>query len=599
MIIGLTIILVTLLYLFLVTIAYFSKPRIENFENKIYNYLIKISIINLFLEIGCCYFVAHRNTYLLFNEIICRVFLFGLLAWLVLFTFYMVYISFCKGTDYYEKHKKNCKLACFLIYIILSLISLLNPLYYFSDNTYTYSYGPAANTVVVMGIISIVIDIICLIKNSKNIKRKENYPLFVLILVMIFVAALRTINPGIIVINSSFALITIIMYFTIENPDVQIIGELNKNKKILEKNNEEKSNFLFRMTQEVRKPISNIENLADMIDIEKEYVKLEDVVNAIKTNTRQISYVVNNVLDVSDIDIRKIKITNTTYDAKRLFEEINLFIKDKIKLNVVYNSSISNELPRYLYGDYIKLKQAIMSILMDSAENTKKGFIDLNVNVLIKYDMCRLIITIEDSGKGMNIQQINDILTLDKTLDENDYKRLNEMNVDLNITKKIINIIGGSIMIKSEIDKGTEFIVVIDQKIQDDNSNKIVYEKNNYNKKVLIADDNLDFLKLEKKLLKDEYIDVVTTMYGQDVINKISVGEDFDYIILNDNMEKMSAYETFENLKKIKGFNTKVAVMITPDKEKIKNHYIDDGFDMCILKDDLEKEILKVKDKLK
>lgn len=478
MIIGLSIILTNLLYLILVAIVYFSKPRIRNVENKVYSYLVLISIFNLVLEVCCCFFVAHRSSYVVINAIVNRVFLLGLLGWLIIFTLYMIYISFFKGTSFYQKHKKECVGICFFTFMVLFAFILIAPIYYFSNNVYTYSYGPAADSLLVMGVISIIIDLICLIKNYKKIKQKENYPLLVLILVMIIVATLREINPGIIVINSAFSLITIIMYFTIENPDVKVINELNRNKDILEKNNEDRSNFLFKMTQEVRKPVSNIENLANMIDTEKEYTKLEDIVSAIKSNTRQISYIVNDVLDVSDVDVRKIKIENNKYDARRLFDEINLFIKDKVDVNVTYNSSISSELPKYLNGDNIKIKQAIMSLLINSAENTKNGFIDLNVSVMVKYDMCRLIITVEDSGCGMNIQEVNDILTLDAPLDDKDYKKLDEMDVDLNITKKIINIIGGSMMIKSEVDKGSEFIVVIDQKIVSDKKDS---EKTNYN----------------------------------------------------------------------------------------------------------------------
>ena len=590
MIIGLSIILTNLLYLILVAIVYFSKPRIRNVENKVYSYLVLISIFNLVLEVCCCFFVAHRSSYVVINAIVNRVFLLGLLGWLIIFTLYMIYISFFKGTSFYQKHKKECVGICFFTFMVLFAFILIAPIYYFSNNVYTYSYGPAADSLLVMGAISIIIDLICLIKNYKKIKQKENYPLLVLILVMIIVATLREINPGIIVINSAFSLITIIMYFTIENPDVKVINELNRNKDILEKNNEERSNLLFRMTQEVRKPISNIDSLVNMIDVENEYVKLEDVVSAIKNNTRQISYVVNNVLDVTNIDVRKIKITNSKYDARRLFEEINLFIKDKIGKNVAYNYYISSEMPKYLYGDYIKLKQAIMSVLINSVENTKKGFIDINISVMIKYDMCRLIITVEDSGVGMNIQQVNDILTIDKQLDEEDEKKLNKMDVDLNISKKIINIIGGSLMIKSEVDKGSEFIIVIDQKIAEEK--KIKRDKNlNDDGTVLIMDDDLNLLYKEKKAFSNNSINAVGTMYGLDVINRIRVGEKYDYIILDDDTVKGSAKSVLDELKNISNFDIPVIVMLEKNKENIKEHYLEIGFSDYILKDNLENNI--------
>ena len=400
-------------------------------------------------------------------------------------------------------------------------------------------------------------------------------------------------------INPVFIFIAVVMYFTIENPDVKVINELNRNKDILEKNNEDRSNFLFKMTQEVRKPVSNIENLVNMIDTEKEYVKLEDIVSAIKSNTRQISYIVNDVLDVSDVDVRKIKIENNKYDARRLFDEINLFIKDKVDVNVTYNSSISSELPKYLNGDNIKIKQAIMSILMNSVENTKRGFIDLNVSVMVKYDMCRLIITVEDSGVGMNINKVNDILTLDKPLDEKDEARLANMDVDLNITKKIINIIGGSIMIKSEVDKGTEFIVVIDQRIETDKKSNIKTNYNDSKKRVLIVDDDLDKLNIEKELFIKHDIDAVGTMYGLDVVNKISTGEKFDYIILDDDTVKGSAKSTLDELKEIPKFDTPVIVMLEENKKMIKEHYKEIGFSDYILKDNLESSITEFIKKMK
>ena len=598
MVIGLSIIITTFLYLMIVSIVYFSRPRIKSVENKVYSYLLLISVCNLVLEVGCCFFVAHRDSYRLINEIINRMFLLGLLSWLIIFTFYMVYISFFKNNTFYNKYRKECIEICFLILVILFGFILINPIYYFSNSVYTYSYGPATDSLLVLGLISIIIDLICLIKNYKNIKEKENYPLLILILVMILVAALREINSGIIVINSSFSLITIIMYFTIENPDVKVINELNRNKDILEKNNEDRSNFLFRMTQEVRKPISNIDNLTNMIDTDK-YVKLEDIVSAIKSNTRQISYIVNDVLDVSSADVRKIKIENNKYDAKRLFEEINLFIKDKVSENVKYSSSISSELPEYLNGDNIKIKQAIMSILLNSVENTKKGFIELNVSVIVKYDMCRLIITVEDSGVGMNISKVNDILTLDKPLDEKDEARLANMDVDLNITKKIINIIGGSIMIKSEIDRGTEFIVVIDQKIETGKKSNIKTNYNESKKRVLIVDDDLDKLNIEKELFIKNDIDAVGTMYGLDVINKISTGEKFDYIILDDDTVKGSAKSTLDELKEIPKFDTPVIVMLEENKKMIKEHYKEIGFSDYILKDDIESSINEFIKKMK
>ena len=580
-------------FLFLIILAsfYFSKQRVNSLDNKFFSRLIVINIIGIFIDIAGYFSFRSLGTENIINILISKIYLFYYLTYTFIFMLYVISVA--------HKGIKNYLNIIGIFYCLVGIFMMSLPISLYFDDNVGYSSGPSVNFAYVIILAFIVTMIVSLIKNIRRVIFKKYIPLFTYIIMTVISFIIQKHNPEITILLLSNSLVTFLIYFTIENPDVKVINELNRNKDILEKNNEEHSNFLFKMTQEVRKPVSNIENLTNMIDTKGEYVKLEDIVNAIKTNTRQISYIVNNVIDVSDIDIRKIKITNTTYDAKRLFDEVNFFIKDKIKLNVTYNSSISNELPKYLYGDYIKLKQAIMSILINSAENTKKGFIDFSVNVLIKYDMCRLIITIEDSGKGMNIQKVNDILMLDKPLTEEDYKRLDEMNVDLNITKKIIDIIGGSIMIKSEVDKGTEFIVVVDQKIDFDDLSISKDERRTENKKVLILDDDINLLKTEKKLFNDNSIDVVTAMYGLDILNRIRMKEHYDYILLNDNTAKETAYEILEELKKIKGFNTKVGVMIETTKESIKEHYIEDGFDSYVLKNNLEKELLKIIDRIK
>ena len=590
----------SLFYNILLMIVFFSKEKMKTIENKIYGYLIVSNFIGVVLAISSFYCILNLEETNIYNIIVTKGLLIYYAVWQILFGIYVFSIS-CDSKMSIEKKKKYLnKVVTFyiplLIAVVIAVIYL--PLHNHTEGEVYYTYGMAANVLYLLTPIVITSFGIRMLFNYRNLKSKKYLPVFLFVLIGAVVTIIQRINPGMLLMTAMETFITVLMYFTIENPDVKVINELNRNKDILEKNNEDRSNFLFRMTQEVRKPISNIDNLTNMIDTDK-YVKLEDIVSAIKSNTRQISYIVNDVLDVSSTDVRKIKIENNKYDAKRLFEEINLFIKDKVSENVKYSSSISSELPEYLNGDYIKIKQAIMSILLNSVENTKKGFIELNVSVIVRYDMCRLIITVEDSGVGMNISKVNDILTLDKPLDDKDEIRLANMDVDLNITKKIINIIGGSIMIKSEVDKGTEFIVVIDQRIETDKKSNIKTNYNDSKKRVLIVDDDLDKLNIEKELFIKNDIDAVGTMYGLDVVNKISTGEKFDYIILDDDTVKGSAKSTLDELKEIPKFDIPVIVMLEANKDIIKDKYKEIGFSDYILKDNLESSITEFIKKMK
>lgn len=582
---------VSLAYMILLSIIFFSKQKIKSEELDVYRKIIITSVICLIFEIILTALIVYKFSML---NVALKIFNILIFTWIWFFGLY-TYLALRRKKI--RNFKKTIGYKIYqLFYLIIDVAILYLPIYINTEKHKEYSYGPSVSILFMIVGLMVFSMLIMLVVNYKNIKQKKNFPIIFLILMMGINTVVQSIWPHILLANSIFSAIAFIMYFTIENPDVKVIGELNRNKDILEKNNEERSNFLFRMTQEARKPISNIYNLANMIDTKNEYVKLEDVVNAIKSNTRQLSYVVNDVLDVSNIDIRKIKMIDTKYDSKRLFEEINLLIKDKIPFDVTYNYNISAEMPEMLYGDYIKLKQVIMSILINSVEHTSRGFIDLDVNVIIKYDMCRLIINVEDSGEGMDIQAVNNILTLDKPLDAEDEKKLDQMDVDLNITKKIINMIGGSIMIKSEVDKGTEFTVVIDQKIVDDNKNFKKINSFSNVKKVLIVDDNIDLLKSEKVFFEDHQVNVVSTMYGEDAVDKIRTGDNFDLIIIDDEMAKQSGVATLNQLLEVSNFSIPVIVMLEKNKEVIKKHYIEKGFKDYILKGDLQNEINRIVD---
>ena len=580
-------------FLFLTMLAffYFSKQRINTSDNKFFSWMLVINIIGIFLDVAGFFSFEYLGVNNIINLVVAKVYLLYYLTQAFVFMLYVINISNKKINNYLK--------IISLIYILVCAFISSFPIYLKFENSVGFTYGPSVNVVYGLLFLFIFVMIVSLIRNVKKITLKRYIPLITFIIMMVITMIIQKVNPAITMLLLTNSVVTFLIYFTIENPDVKVINELNRNKAILEKNNENRSNFLFKMTQEVRKPINNIDHLANMIDTKGEYVKLDDVISAIKSNTRQISYIVNDVLDVTDIDIRKIKITNTKYNVKRLFEEINLFIKDKIPVNVTYNNSLSSEIPEFLYGDYIKLKQAIMSILINSCQNTKKGFIDLDVSTIIKYDMCRLIITIEDSGVGMNINKVNSILSLDKTLDEKDETRLEKMDVDLNITKKIINIIGGSLMISSEVDKGTEFIIVVDQKIVNENEKEIKTDFLKHKLRVLIVDDDLDLLNMEKNIFEKNDIQVIGTMYGMDCVNRIRLGEKYDYIILDDSTVKGSAKETLDELSEIENFNIPVIVMLEENKEIIKDNYLDIGFSDYILKDEIDTNIQKFIDKIK
>ena len=156
-------------------------------------------------------------------------------------------------------------------------------------------------------------------------------------------------------------------------------------------------------------------------------------------------------------------------------------------------------------------------------------------------------------------------------------------------------------MIKSEVGKGTEISIVLDQRIYKTNDNETIlnnYESSIYkNKKVLIVSQNKEEVELIKNKLSNYNISYSHILYGMDAIDRIKSGKKYDYIIVDDDMKEMSGYSTLKELKNIKNFKIPVIIILSDNKKEIKDHYLNDGFSDYILVSEIDNELKKIIEK--
>jgi len=606
MIFGMGIIISTLVFSFIITTIYFSKKKVDNFETKIYNVLSILSMLCLIIEFWLCTnILLDVELYGMYNLFVNRSFLFSLFSWFSIFTLYLLIVSFRNNTKMINRLKKmfgdnyNKSLLYIVvpILIICILLLLFLPIDLVKENGAAYSQGPAVNIVYFSAVFYLFVWIICITINHKNVRFKKFIPFIAFIVCFGMILIARNFYPALLLNSFSVAFATILMFHTIENPDVKLIEELNENRIIVEKTNEEKSNFIFKLTGEIKNPVSYIYHVSEDLLEENDITKLQKGINVIHSSSRRLSYIINDITDVTGLDNKKIKVINSNYNIYNIIDEIKVRLNKEKKDNIELRYNIDNNLPESLYGDVIKLKQVIMTFLSNSLKYTKKGFIEFNIDSIIKYDVCRLIITIEDSGIGMNISKVNDLLKSDEELTDEDLSKLGTIDLDIKLAKKVIKYLGGSIMIKSEEEKGTEIIITLDQKIKDiEKSNtSMKYENASFrNKRVLVVNDNIEELNIIEDIFKEQNVNVTTTMYGKDCIDKINSKEKFDLIIVDDEMPNLSGLDTLNELKSIKGFNTPVVIMLSKVKEGIKHHYIEDGFKDYILKENIKSETSRI-----
>lgn len=577
----------------LIFVVFFSKKRIKSDETKAYSLLITIALLESSLA---CVLVILMNLFGIPNYIynIHRIDYILILLWVWALFNYVLIVSLNNN----KKLRTIIQRISMVINIIISISFFFLKVNVINEDGVIDTNGQAMNVLIIaLGIYVVLILLLVfrsLIRNIKSSNNKKFIPLFFLAILGVVALVIRRVAPEVLMISLMAAYADLIMIFTIENPDVKMIYELNKNKKLLESMSEEKSNFLFSMSQDTKKPIENILEVKKMLENEKDLKTIDTGLKVIENNARGLKNIINNVLDISSISSSKLVVFNETYNIYPLLDTALNNVKSKLNPKVSLRTNISKNIPTELYGDSVKLKQVITSILFNAAKFTKEGYIELSATEIVKYDVCRLIIEIEDSGKGMSVEKLNELLKSNSDLEDTDLLKLNNLDVDLKLAFKIIRKLGGIINVKSEENKGSTFTIILDQKIKQEKDP--FYSKYIFNKKKVIAvSDNLQTLKTLNSLANNYDIDFLTTMHGNDLVQRIKDGEAFDLIILEDEARPYSALAILGKLQEAKkGFNIPSVVMLNKNKESLKEHYVEDGFSDYLRKENIEEEFNRI-----
>ena len=580
-----------LVYIILLMFIYFSKRRYKSKENKIYSILIITSFIGVLLELGC------RLTIPLLNEIpkttflITKLYLVYLLTWVTLLSLYTFIIVKNPQSKF-----KYTKILIIMTYIINIIIIFYLPINYYNDGELMYTYGLSVYWVYIVSFVYIIISIINILLSKTNLKDKKLIPIIAFIIIGTITTIIQLINPGMLLATSMETFVTVLMYFTIENPDMKMLEEVNKAKKISDNANQEKSMFLFNMTKEIRNISRNIDDHAD--NILSEVTKEETNIENIGDNAREIKYdiskfntITNDILDVSNIDASNIKIYNTKFNIKLIIKGLVSIYKEKCQeKGLEFRTDIASDIPEYLYGDSINLKKVMITLLDNAIKYTNNGYVELNVNFVKKIDICRLIISIEDSGIGIKPEELDTIFYKKK-------EELNRNNLKNNLytAKKIITMMEGTIIANSDYNKGTTMKIVLDAKIVPTKEN--VYIKEYDNKKILLVDDSETCEKIIKKLLRGSNITIERTEYGKYCLDKIRSKEKYDLILIKDELKPLDGYTIMTKLQEIRNFNIPCILLTKNTKVEYDDSYQKYGFKDYIIKSNDKNKILNTLDK--
>ena len=572
---GIFFLIEAIAYMLLLIVVYFNKKRLKNEENKIYIFLVIVAITELILELLLDFVGPLYSTITTISYFVAKLYCVFLQLWITVLCLYIMILTLNMNKQ--EKYKKTVRVIFLVLLVIFSILIFELPLNFYCNGEITYTYGSSVNIVYISSMLFTIIGIFCLIYNRKNIKDKRFLPLVLFIIIGGLGSFIQYENPGLLLAVPIHAFITFLMYFTIENPDMKLLKEMHEAKEISDNANEEKTLFLYNMTQEIRATTKNIDNEADNI-IDSDDIEFDrESARNIKGETSKFRMMTNDILDVSAIDSANIKIYNSSYNLKILLRSIiGSYMEVCNNKNLEFRTNIEHNIPESLYGDNISLNRAINLLLTYSVKCTKKGYVELDINTIKKGDIVRLIITIEDSSMGIKSSELEKIKIDNKSISE---------------CYKLVILMNGTMVITSNYGIGNKIKIILDQKIDRDiNKEEKKYQEILLDKKILVVDNNESSIKVIDKLLKGSKIEMDYSLNGKDAYNKIKTRNRYDLILIDEELNMMTGAELLKYLKEIRNFNIPVILLSKDNKYEYNEEYLKMGFNDILIKP-IKKEV--------
>ncbi|MCR5604674.1 MAG: response regulator [Lachnospiraceae bacterium] len=393
----------------------------------------------------------------------------------------------------------------------------------------------------------------------------------------------------------------------------QELIELNTS---LEAANEAKSDFLARMSHEIRTPINAVIGMDEMILRESSERNVLDYATNIENASQTLLSLINDILDFSKIESGLMKIIPEEYEIYTLLDYCYSLLKIRAgDKGLVLNLEYDKNLPSRLMGDELRIRQIITNLLTNAVKYTDTGSITFRVNKRRKGEkLIDLIISVEDTGRGISEEGIGAIFDSFQRADEKKNRNIEGTGLGLAITKQLVDLMGGSIRVHSRLGDGSEFTVTIPQEIVsdeplgnlDDKLNRKKTSGENYKEafkapkaRILIVDDVAVNHKVIKLLLKTTEIQVNTANSGPQCLEMYEK-EHYDLILLDHMMPEMDGIETLKRMVMTDKYNkerTPVVALTANAIQGAEKEYIDAGFTDYLTKPvqgaDLEKMILK------
>ena len=354
--------------------------------------------------------------------------------------------------------------------------------------------------------------------------------------------------------------------------------------------NQAKSEFLSRMSHEIRTPMNAIIGMSDLLLLEPLNERQMGYTRDVNLSAQSLMTIINDILDFSKIEAGKMILDPVDYDFIVLIEGIISMFKYVTQTkNLEFQFEREGTMPNYLFGDDTRLRQVLTNILGNAVKFTEKGSVQLKITT--HSDAGMLVFVVKDTGRGIRKEDQSKIFDAFEQSNVAENHHVVGTGLGLCICKSFVEMMGGSILLESEYNRGTTITVNIPM-IAGDKSKVAVYDQSGDKKlpfaptaNILVVDDNEFNLRVAKGLLVLSGVNAIMVSSGQEAIDFVQQYE-FDIVFMDHMMPDMDGIQATQRIRSLGGKYEKLPIIaLTANAVSgAKEMYLSSGFDAFLTK---------------
>lgn len=444
--------------------VYFRAKRERTCSHIIFSVSLWTCVFCIVFDIITVYTVNHLDSVSpVFNRIAHDLFMGSLIMEVGLF--YEYCLALIHGD---EVSKKRIWISIIPVWVAWLCLVLL-PLDYIETPKGNYSWGPAVYTVHTSVAVYIFCIMLELFRYRKKINPKKRYVIILAFCIQLMILIYQTCVPTALMTSMVIMMINLSFFLTVESPDMLLMEKLREEKERADEANAAKSQFLSSMSHEIRTPMNAIVGMTDIVLREELPANVREYLNNIKNSGDGLLTIINDILDFSKIESGKLEIVKEKYEPMSLFHDVSMIFLNRIgekHIELLYD--IDPSMPTRLYGDDQRLRQVVINLMSNAIKYTESGYVRLKVETEVAGEgEINLMVSIEDTGQGIREEDIGKLFTSFQRVDKKKNYKKEGTGLGLAISRQLVELMQGTIEVKSTYGKGSTFMFTIPQKVVD------------------------------------------------------------------------------------------------------------------------------------